>query len=114
MHELDVLHPRLSHVIKLDSHGPTARAVSISETKGIPKNSSRLKQACQQLESLFIGHLLKEMRATINESGWFGGGRARELYTSMLDSQFAKELSAKGGIGLAALLLADLESHADK
>ena len=114
MPNLDVLPPHLSTSVKLDRSNPPVRSISKSETRGIQKNAYRLKEACQQLESLFIGHLLKEMRATITESGFLGGGRAGELYTSMLDGQLAKELSAKGGIGLAKLLLDDLERQTVK
>ena len=73
------------------------------------KNDPQLKKACSELESLFISYLLKEMRATIPKSGFISGGRAEEIYTSMLDSELAKELSLKGGIGLSSVLLDQLE-----
>ena len=72
------------------------------------KNSDRLKETCAELESLFIYYLLKEMRATVPKTGFISGGKAEEIYTSMLDSQLAKELSGKGGIGLSSLLLPQL------
>lgn len=64
----------------------------------------KLEEACSELESLFIYYLLKEMRATVPKSGFISGGRAEDLYTSMLDSQLANDLSKKGGIGLSSLL----------
>lgn len=72
------------------------------------KNDSQLKKACSEFESLFVYYLLKEMRATIPKSGFISGGRAEEIYTSMLDSQLARELSSKGGIGISSLLLHQL------
>ncbi len=68
------------------------------------KSDARLKKACFELESLFINHLFKEMRATIPKSGFISGGKAEEIYTSMLDSQLAKEMASRGGIGLSSLL----------
>lgn len=68
------------------------------------KSDARLKEACFELESLFINYLLKEMRATIPKSGFISGGKAEEIYTSMLDSQLAKEMASRGGIGLSSLL----------
>ncbi|MCJ7615162.1 MAG: rod-binding protein [Desulfobacterales bacterium] len=68
------------------------------------KSDARLKEACFELESLFINYLLKEMRATIPKSGFISGGKAEEIYTSMLDSQLAKEMASGGGIGLSSLL----------
>lgn len=72
------------------------------------QNTTQLKEACSELESFFIYHLFREMRATIPKSGFISGGRAEEMYTSMLDSQLAKELSSKGGIGLSSLLYKQL------
>ena len=68
------------------------------------EDSSRLKEVCSELESLFIYYLMKEMRATVPKSGLIGGGKAEEMYTSLLDSHLAKEISTKGGIGLSSVL----------
>jgi len=69
-----------------------------------------LREACVQMESLFIHHLLKEMRATIHKSGFISGGQAEEIYTSMLDAEMAVKISKTRGIGLAEMLLHQL-SH---
>ena len=74
------------------------------------QNDPELRDACLQMESLFVHHLLKEMRATIDKSGFISGGRAEEIYTSMLDAETAKKISARGGIGLAQMLFHQL-SH---
>ena len=68
------------------------------------KSNAQIKEACFELESLFINYLLKEMRATIPKSGFISGGKAEEIYTSMLDSQLAKEMASRGGIGLSSFL----------
>lgn len=67
-------------------------------------NEGKLQEACAEFESLFIFYLLKEMRATIPKSGLIGGGIEEEIYTSILDSRLAKELSSRGGIGISAIL----------
>ncbi len=72
------------------------------------RNDPQLRKACSELESLFIAYLLKEMRATIPKSDFINGGKAEEIYTSMLDSEMARELSSKGGIGLSSILLDQL------
>ena len=65
---------------------------------------AEIDKACEDMESLFIFYLLKEMRATIPKDGFLSGGKGEEIYTSMLDSQLAKELAAERGIGLSPLL----------
>lgn len=74
----------------------------------------KLRDVCRQMESLFIHHLLKEMRATIHKSGFISGGRAEEIYTSMLDAEMAIKISAKGGIGLSQMLLQQLSDHSSQ
>ena len=69
---------------------------------------AELSDACRQMESLFINHLFKEMRATIDKSGFISGGQAEEIYTSMLDAEMAVKISNRGGIGLTEMLLHQL------
>ena len=71
-------------------------------------SDAELSDACRQMESLFIHHLFKEMRATIHKSGFISGGNAEEIYTSMLDAEMAAKISTRGGIGLTEMLLHQL------
>jgi len=71
---------------------------------------SKLESACAEMESLFITYLLKEMRATINKSGFISGGRAEDIFTSLLDVELAKRISERGGIGLSSILLDQLNN----
>jgi peptidoglycan hydrolase FlgJ len=76
----------------------------VDSKKITAEDSSEIDKACTDMESLFIFYLLKEMRATIPKDGFVGRGKGEEIYTSMLDSQLAKELAAERGIGLSPLL----------
>ncbi len=76
------------------------------------KDDSRLRAACAEMESLFLSHLLKEMRATVEKSGFIDGGQAEEIFTSLLDVEISKKMSAAGGIGLSAILLEQLGGKA--
>ncbi len=72
------------------------------------KDDPRLNAACAEMESLFLSHLLKEMRATVDKSGFISGGQGEEIFTSLLDVEISKKMSAAGGIGLSAILLEQL------
>ena len=74
----------------------------------------KLKQACSELESLFIYYLIKEMRATVPKSGLIGGGSAEENYTSMLDLQLSKDIAEKRGIGISTALFERLYHQVEK
>ena len=72
------------------------------------KNEAELMQSCKEMESLFVSQLMKEMRATIPKSGFLDGGNAENIYTSMLDDQYAKEIAQNGSLGLADSLYRQL------
>jgi len=76
------------------------------------KDDPKLRAACAEMESLFISHLIKEMRATVEKSGFIDGGQAEEIFTSLLDVEISKKMSAAGGIGLSAILLEQLGAKA--
>ncbi len=73
---------------------------SITETPA----DSNLKPVCEDMEALFIHHMLSEMRKTVAKSGLIDGGRSEEIYTSLMDAELAKEMARSGGLGLSAIL----------
>jgi Rod binding domain-containing protein len=80
----------------------------LSETPVAPE----LKAACQEMESLFIHHMLTEMRKTVTKSGLTDGGRSEEIYTSLMDAEVAKQMAASGGLGLAKVLEEQMNASA--
>jgi flagellar protein FlgJ len=64
------------------------------------------------MEALFIHHLLSEMRKTVSKSGFIDGGRAEEIYTSLMDAELAKAMASSGGLGLSAILQEQLSGPA--
>ena len=72
------------------------------------QDNPHLQEACQQMESLFLSYMLKEMRATVEKSGFISGGKAEEIFTSLLDVEISKKMAARGGIGLSRLLMQQL------
>ena len=63
-----------------------------------------MKKAAEQFETFFLGQLFKTMRQTVPKDGLFEQGFSSEVYTEMLDQEYARSLSEKGGIGLAEVL----------
>jgi flagellar protein FlgJ len=79
----------------------------------LSEEARRLKKACEDMESLFVHQLIKEMRATIPKSGLFGKSQAQDIYTGMLDGQLAQEIARGRGLGLSALLMRQMGGMAD-
>ncbi len=82
---------------------------------GRSQEQKTLQKACFEMESVFIYHLLKEMRTTIPDSGLTGdSGSMKDIYNHMTDAQLARELSHSGGIGLSDILYRQLNRLADE
>jgi peptidoglycan hydrolase FlgJ len=75
--------------------------------------NSKIDSACNEMESLFIQNMLKEMRASIPKGGLTSGGKAEEMFTDMLDAEMAKTISASGGIGLSSMVRGQMEAVAE-
>jgi flagellar protein FlgJ len=69
----------------------------------------RLRSQAQDLESVFLNTLVKEMFSGIktNESN-FGGGFAEDTWRGMQAEQMSADMAKSGGIGLADQVLGDL------
>jgi len=67
-------------------------------------SDQELKTACEDMEALFIHHMLSEMRKTVGKSGLIDGGRSEEIYTSLMDAELAKDMARSGGLGLSTIL----------
>jgi len=66
------------------------------------------RSAAQQFEALFMNMMLKSMREAIPQEGLLDNSNT-QLYTSMLDSQLAQSLSKGKGIGLADMLVRQMQ-----
>lgn len=80
------------------------RALSAARPASEAPTDSELEKACREMESIFLNFLLKEMRNTINKSGFISGGTAENIYTGMMDAEISKVIAERGGIGLSKIL----------
>tara|TARA_Y100001970_G_scaffold121099_1_gene150243 strand:- start:525 stop:905 length:381 start_codon:yes stop_codon:yes gene_type:complete len=66
------------------------------------KDISSLKKVAHDFESLFVEIMLKSMRKTVAKSGFLDGGNAEDVYKSMLDTEYSKDIASNSGTnGLA-------------
>lgn len=75
-----------------------------------------LKQAAKQFESIFMGMLLSSMRKAneVFEDEGVLNSNATKFYQDMYDKQLSTELSEKGSLGLADLLVQQLRPSKGK
>ncbi len=79
-----------------------ARAAARGDTDGA------LREAARQFESVFVAQLFKSMRATVPKEGLTDAGFGGEVFTDMLDQEYAKSASSTGGLGLAEIIAGEL------
>lgn len=75
---------------------------------GNGREEASLKDACRQLEAVFWQQLLRAMRRTIPAGGLLGRSYARDVYTDLLDEQYALILAGQERAGLGRLLYEQL------
>ncbi|MCJ8501282.1 rod-binding protein [Desulfatitalea alkaliphila] len=90
---------------------PGAMRVAGVDNKVPEQSAAQLERTCQDFEALFIQHMMQQMRRTVPEGDLFGGGRAEEMYTAMLDSEMAQSIARHRGMGLAAVLFRQLKDR---
>lgn len=72
-----------------------------------------LKKLCQDFESIFINSLFKELRKSIPENGYLKHEMSMEIFHEMMDMEIAREMSKRGGLGLARLIYDQLQQKKD-
>ncbi len=77
---------------------------SVLEQAVKDNNKAEMRQACVEFESYFLQMMFKEMRKTISKDGFIPTSRAQEIFTEMLDEQYAKNSAKAGGFGLAEMM----------
>ncbi|HNX76043.1 MAG TPA: rod-binding protein [Candidatus Rifleibacterium sp.] len=78
------------------------RSKELPEAK--KKELEKLKQACNDFESIFMNQMLKEMRKTVKKTGLVHGGQAEEIFSDMLDEERSKTMQ----IGIGDVLFSQL------
>ena len=68
------------------------------------RDAAAARKVAKEFESLFVGMMLKSMRETTGKDKLTDGGHGEEVYRSLLDQEYAKALTERGGVGLASML----------
>ncbi len=68
------------------------------------KSPSRLKEASEDFEALFIHFMLKSMRKTVMKSGLLDTGFSGETMESLFDGELSKNIARNNHLGIAELL----------
>lgn len=70
----------------------------------------KLWNACQDFESVMLGQVFKQMRASVQASDPLNQGAANKTYREMLDDEVSKSMAKAGGLGLADAIYRQLHT----
>ncbi|HYG59207.1 MAG TPA: rod-binding protein [Symbiobacteriaceae bacterium] len=73
------------------------------------RQPDRLREAAEQMESVFVEMLLKQMRQSNTALGGEKPGFARSTYESWQDQHQSRSIAGAGGLGLAKILYQQLQ-----
>lgn len=90
-------------------HGISETAQRPSAVPRQQAQDQRLLHKCREFESLLYAAMLHTMRSTVMKSDLFHGGHAEDLYTSLLDDEYAKIMSDNAQHGIAEALYQQLK-----
>src|SRR5438874_976374 len=66
-----------------------------------PANLKKVKDAAQQFEAFFVGQMFESMSGDLEPDAVFGGGHGEEMWRSMLNQEYGKEVAKGGRLGVA-------------
>ncbi|MEE8574414.1 MAG: peptidoglycan DD-metalloendopeptidase family protein [Thermodesulfobacteriota bacterium] len=75
------------------------------------QEKKQLEKAAGEFESIFIYEMLKTGRKGVMKSDLMGDSKGEEIYTSMLDQEYANIMSEGQGMGLKSTLIKEFEGY---
>lgn len=74
------------------------------------QDDKKLREACQDMEAIFVNQLLKQMRATVPKSSLVDESMGSSIYKEMLDTEYSTMISkSPQNFGLADMLYKQLK-----
>jgi len=74
------------------------------------KDDQKLREACQEMEAIFVLQLLRQMRATVPKSGLLEESTASRIYKDMLDEEYSKLIAkSPNSLGIEEMLYRQLK-----
>ncbi|MGA0882988.1 MAG: rod-binding protein [Burkholderiaceae bacterium] len=96
----------------MDFQGLGQLRAQAAQTKDAASNPA-LRKAAEQFEAMFLQVMIKTMREATasNEEGDLMGSSTTKTYEALFDQEIAQEMSKKGGVGLADMLVKSFERN---
>ncbi len=85
-------------------------ATSLLKTQ-TQNSSERARKVAREFEAMFASMMLKAMRKTVGENSLIPSSMGEKIYTDMLDSEYSKLTADNAFLGLADLIVKEIEGR---
>lgn len=72
---------------------------SLTGSGTLEERRQGLQKASKEFEAIFIRQMISSMRKTVGEGGLLNKSNGQKIFEDMLDEEWAKKLSSRGGKG---------------
>lgn len=76
-------------------------------------DKKKLREACNEFESVMLQILYKQMKATVPDGGFIEKSSARSIFEDMLDEELMQQGSLRG-MGISDMMYKQLSTQMDK
>lgn len=100
------------------SRGPidvvNPKAGRLTSSESAKPQEEQIREAAQEFESVFLFQMLKQVRNSIHkeEEGIMNGGMGEEMFTGLLDEEYAKVMAKSNSTGLADVIYQQMSRKA--
>ena len=85
---------------------------AILEAAKASGNTDELKDACNQMEAVFLDMIMDTMRSSANETeGMFKKSDSEKMFQEMLDEEMTEKMSKSGGIGISDMIFDQMSKY---
>jgi flagellar protein FlgJ len=101
---------RAQDAYSMGVQGQVAKAANGSQTKTQPGgiDEKSVRTTAESFESFFVGQMLEYMTEGMKPDEEFGGGHAEEMWRSMMNQEYGKQIVKSGGLGIANQVMASM------
>ncbi|MGF1455549.1 MAG: rod-binding protein [Alphaproteobacteria bacterium] len=86
-------------------------AMAQAARKGGGLDKEAVRAAAEDYETVFLASVFETLQQGIATDGPFGGGPGEAMFRSLLTQEYAKAMTAQGGIGLADKIVSELQRY---
>ena len=71
-------------------------------------DQKKIKKTAEDFEGFFIGQMMQTMTEGLETDAYFGGGHGEDMWRSMLNQEYGKEVAKSGRLGISNTVMTSM------